>query len=535
MYMQRNYKEDLRAVIKSASVYFKRHLIDFKSIAYDELLSRILVLQRDHPESKELFKLNKEYEKLEVSSADFMYICVDQILGYIKTAKIDRDFIVYHGEVYYYLGRTWALVCSKEKANSDIKEFLSEVALIFKARRVRAFNHRFRAELYSHFVDALSERDDVRLGYDVIYFRNVVLRLDQGRHEVVKALKSDFQLTDVGYDYDVDAECPEWDKFLNRVLPHADSQAMLHEFMYYVFVVNQKDLLKLEKCLFLIGVGSNGKSVVMEVLSKLIGGVSNMSSFNIPHLTSELSDGMYARAVFSKKLLNYSSEVSTSRRGELSTLKQLISQEGFSARHPYGRPFTANRCGKLMFNANRKPRGEATVAFFRRLLLLPFDVKISKEEQDKQQHLKIISSDLPGLMNKVLEAGVRLWRNKEFTESEGHGRLLAEWQVEMDSVSAFLEDGGYSVSKTNRVAVNKIFKRYKDWAEEHGYVRRYIISTSTAFNSRLKDLGYDFHPNRINGYKMVYMECSVELVSDGFHEDDYGSGQSNERDMNTPF
>lgn len=534
-YMKQPYSEDLGLILESAKIYFKdpSNRVDFKAVAYSELLDRILRLQRDYPRSPNLGALRKEYEELEVSPADFMVIAIEKVLEYIRGAAVRRDFVVYHGMIYYYDGKLWGPISQRDSAHSDLREFLTKVVQMFGVRKVRSSYYKFRFELYRQFVDMISDYDRARLGYDVIYFRNKVLQLNRGDHVVREPLKADFQLHDVAYDYDAGAVCPLWDKFLDQMLPEKDAQQQLHEFMYYCFIVNQARFLKLEKVLFLLGGGSNGKSVVMDVLVALLG-QDNVCSYSLPYLTSPLSDGLYARASFSDKLLNYSSEAGVTGRIDYDMFKQLVSQEGFAARHPYGRPFTASRCGKMIFNANRKPASEPTAGYFRRLLLLDFDKKVPDGKEDISLAQKIIKSDLSGVMNKVLLAGVQLWQNKRFTESAGHKKLLVEWKVEKDNVSAFLEDRQYSRSTASMMVASKVFEEYKEWASEHGYPDRFIIKTNVSFYARLRGLGFKFHKNKVKGVSMVYMESPLSVVASS-QRDMFDSGGDGEVDEAVPF
>jgi hypothetical protein len=49
---------------------------------------------------------------------------------------------------------------------------------------------------------------------------------------------------------------------------------------------------------------------------------------------------------------------------------------------PYGAPFTLKQCAKLIFNCNELPKEvEQTNAYFRRFLIIPFDITIPSEKQ----------------------------------------------------------------------------------------------------------------------------------------------------------
>ena len=95
------------------------------------------------------------------------------------------------------------------------------------------------------------------------------------------------------------------------------------------------------------------------------------------------------RAMIANKLVNYASEING--KVEASIFKQLVSGEPVEARLPYGNPFIMSDYAKLIFNCNDLPRDvEQTEAYFRRFLIIPFNVTIPEHVQDKQLAKKII-------------------------------------------------------------------------------------------------------------------------------------------------
>lgn len=114
-------------------------------------------------------------------------------------------------------------------------------------------------------------------------------------------------------------------------------------------------------------------------------GEANIGSYSLQRLTDDTG---YFRAKLSNLLLNYASEINGSL--ETSIFKQLVSGEPVEARLPYGEPFILKQYAKLMFNCNELPRDvEHTHAYFRRFIIIPFDVTIPEERQDKNLHTRI--------------------------------------------------------------------------------------------------------------------------------------------------
>lgn len=240
----------------------------------------------------------------------------------------------------------------------------------------------------------------------------------------------DFIRYQLPFEYDRSATAPKFMAYLDKVLPETDKQKVLAEFLGYVFV--PQSYLKLEKALFLYGGGANGKSVFYEIMKALLG-PHNTSEFTLQSLTDTTG---YYRALIADKLVNYASEISGKLEG--TKFKSLASGEPMEARLPYGQPMIIEDYAKLIFNTNELPKDvEFNNAFFRRFIIIPFEVTIPKNEQNKSLHNEIINDELPGVFNWVLDGLQRLLSQKGFSKSPSIDRALEEFRTESDTVKRF--------------------------------------------------------------------------------------------------
>ena len=188
--------------------------------------------------------------------------------------------------------------------------------------------------------------------------------------------------------------------------------------MGFVFIKHGSNALKEEKALILYGTGANGKSVFFEIVNALLG-PDNVSSYSLQSLTN---DNGYFRAKLANKLVNYASEINGNMEAAL--FKQMVSGEPVEARLPYGQPFILRQYAKLIFNCNELPKDvEHSNAYYRRFLIIPFDVTIPEHEQDKNLHIKIIEKELSGVFNWVLQGLSRLLEQKRFSDCEAAQQL----------------------------------------------------------------------------------------------------------------
>lgn len=389
--------------------------------------------------------------------------------------------------IYLYNGAYW-----KPLDFDNLKTFLGEASEKMGVDKFDARIYTFRADLYRQFLASdlpKPESEDMVL----INFRNGTFEIQPDKQILRPPQKKDFLTYQLPFDYDPNAKAPLFEKYLNKVQPDPQRQLVLAEYIGSLFI--KSSTLKLEKTLLLYGSGANGKSVFFEVINSMLGSYENVSYFSLQNLTDEKG---YHRAMLGNKLLNYASEING--KLETSTFKQLVSGEPVDARHPYGKPFILTDYGKLIFNCNELPRDvEHTNAYFRRFLIIPFDITIPEAEQDKQLSKKIIRSELSGVFNWVLRGLHRLISQEKFTDCEAIDKQIEEYKKQSDSVQLFIEDENYIKTTDNSTRLKEAFLEYKSFCSNYCY-RSCSIKT---FGDRLRNLG--FVTERKNYGQAVYM------------------------------
>ena len=331
--------------------------------------------------------------------------------------------------------------------------------------RYLARHYQFREQLFKQFLaTAYLPTPEPQRDLVLINLKNGTFEVTPKGTRMRDFDRTDFITYQLPFNYNPEATAPIFQKYIDRVLPEKKRQMILAEFMGYVFMKHGGSNSKLEKVLVLFGLGANGKSVFHEVVNALLGS-NNVSSYSIQSLTNETG---YFRAMLANKLVNYASEIS----GNLQTsiFKQLASGEPVEARLPYGQPFTLTQYAKLIFNCNELPKEvEHTRAYFRRFLIVPFDVTIPEAEQDRELHHKIIDNELSGVFNWVLEGLNRLLVNKKFTDCESVLKAGQLYEQQSDSVRQFLDDRGYTPSPDSWELIKPIYSDYRAFCYEDGF------------------------------------------------------------------
>lgn len=460
-------------ITKDAEQYAVR-VISGRDI-FQELLSQITPI--------DFVELAGVEDRSKLSNAHYRILTIENILKIADKNSWglcrNQDFI------YAFNGCHWTLI-----DHAIIKTFLGEAAERMGLQWEKSRDYSFRKSLFEQFLETANFINPEKKDSVLIPLQNGTYEINNGLRTLREFDRNDFITYQLPFAYDPDAIAPRFEKYLGEVLPDMDRQLVIAEYLGYLFTRE----LKLEKALILYGPGANGKSVMFEVITALLG-ANNVGNFSL----SSLTDGHgYYRAMLANKLVNYASEINGNLQASI--FKQIVSGEPVEARLPYGNPMIISNYAKLIFNTNTLPHDvEHTNAFFRRFLIVPFDVTIKSEDQDVELSRKIIQSELPGVFNWVLSGLDRLLKNKKFTDCKAVRDQLESYRKHSDSVAMFLEDEGYQKSITESIRLKELYQGFKTYCLDSGY-RPCSVRT---FSERLRNLGFETERKR-DGY-VVYI------------------------------
>ncbi len=355
------------------------------------------------------------------------------------------------------------------------KDFVTECAERCGIPESQLMNTAFMKALFEGMAYNLAKycRRRVPEGEVWLNLRNGTLVLNSdGQVTLRNHDKADLFRYTLPYCYDPEAECPLWQTFLERVLPDGDAQLLLAEFIGYCLMPRHP----LEKMLLLYGEGLNGKSVTLEVIEALLG------SMNVSYLSlADLTNDDVKRAAIEGKMLNISHE--SGKDVNPNVLKQMTSGERVLIRQLYHDPREISDYGKLAAAFNILPRAENSFGFFRRLIILPYEVTIPKEEIDRQLAAKL-KGELPGILKWVLAALPALMKRGEFSPCASSNRALEHYRLQSDNVRLFLNE----MCTESEVAVKAadLYQAYRGYCYESSLK----AIGKNKFYDRLEALGY---------------------------------------------
>lgn len=476
--------------------------LDFQALKYPEVERLRKQLEEVDPGSDQAGKLQRQINSLKMKRDDYVF---DTIKSTLELAdKNNWGLCLNSNSVYLYNGAYWDMV-----DRSQFQTFLCDIAEGMGIPERTARFHTFQKELVSQFETSASlptpEADSDTV---LINLRNGTYEINgNGQTKLRPPKKEDFLTYQLQFDYDPKATAPKFEKYLNEVLPDIERQRILAEYIGYLFVRHGTNNLKLEKLLILYGGGQNGKSVFLDIIGALIG-LANWTNISLENLTEP--KGFY-RVALNNKLVNYSTEING--KFDVSLFKKLVSGEPVEACRKYEQPFTMTQYAKFIFSSNELPQSvEHTDAYFRRFLIVPFDVKITEEQKDVDLARKIIADELSGIFNWALEGLNRLIQQRKFSECEASENILKKYRLESNSVQMFLEDNNYKPSENGGyIKLAVLYEDYKKYCIGEGRTP----FNKTRFRGQLRKLDIVDDMNREGN--IYYLEGGINPFDQNYY------------------
>lgn len=338
---------------------------------------------------------------------------VKQILQKAPIYTIDNDLFFFNGRIYE--------VISEKDLSTSIYNVLCELG-------VGALDAKRTPDLAIPILSR--KRKEINPG--LIAFENVIYDVE---NDATFSFSEDLVTTySLNYRYDTEEYNPLWQDFLNDVLPDIYDQQILQEFVGLCYI-NRRNI-SIEKALLVYGKGANGKSVVFDVITALLG-----KEYVCELSPAQLNDDKQIIALRGKKL-NFAPDVKANS-AFTSALKALISGQCVQGWDLYkgNVPIIAP---PLIFAFNEMPDFlDKSHGFFRRLIPIHFAISIPPEKQDKQLASKICRN-LSGVFNWAIDGRKRLLFQKgEFTSSPRTEKELQKIKVRMSPVLNYMENNGF--------------------------------------------------------------------------------------------
>lgn len=271
----------------------------------------------------------------------------------------------------------------------------------------------------------------------------------------------------MGVPYDPTARAPGFTRFLNQIMPEPEVQAFLQR----VFGLSMLGLTEQMLCFF-YGDGANGKSVLVDLIARILGDYS--ASAKIESLTgSNRRGGGDATPdlvpMIGARFLR-ASEPEKGVQWQEGLIKELTGGEPILVR-ALNKDFVEVRpIFKLVIQGNHRPefRGDDH-GIWRRIKLVPFNVQIPEAERIPKQELdEALFSEGPGVLNWMIE-GALAYLEAGLNEPAAVRDATDALRAEMDYYGTFLgECCVVSGDNSDKLLASELVNAFHFWLAMRG-------------------------------------------------------------------
>lgn len=263
-------------------------------------------------------------------------------------------------------------------------------------------------------------------------------------------------------EYNPKASCPQWDKFLARVLPDEDVRTFVQRFIGYALTGDVGEQL----LAFMYGLGANGKSVLLDVILALLGDYGCRAA---PDLVLAKQGEAHPTEVadLEGRRMVVCSEIEQGRAWAESLIKRVTGDTTIKARHMKQDFYEFRATHKLVIAANIRPTVRGTdEAIWRRMRLVPFDVTIPPAERDRGLVARLVATESRGILAWAV-AGCLAWQRDGLGAPAAIDKATADYREEQDLLGLWIAEECVVVPGVF-ASTTALYGSYSAWCERTG-------------------------------------------------------------------
>lgn len=259
--------------------------------------------------------------------------------------------------------------------------------------------------------------------------------------------------------------------------------------------------------------GSNGKSVLIKIMSKLLD--DDFVSSLPPQDFSE----KFSIASLANSRVNLASELPENDIMASDKFKAIITGDPIAAQRKYEDPFVLKPEAGHFFAANKLPRVVSTDdAFWRRWIVMPFNNRFTPEGRPGMTRIKnldekIVEQEKGGVISKMIASAAQLVQRGEYSLSQGPEQAKRKWRFMSNPVALFFKQcaknytaNGPVYDNTDKwrnesdkhISADRLYQIYRKWAKNTGHG----TLSMTKFGKRAKELIDNAHTREGRVYRI---------------------------------
>ncbi len=311
-------------------------------------------------------------------------------------------------------------------------------------------------------------------------------------------------------DYDPEATCPIYDKFIAQVQPAEPMRRFLHQWLGISLTGDTSE----QRLVFNYGTGNNGKSTLLEIAAYVAGDYAAalpIETFLDQGKARSPGQATPDLALLPGVRLLRTSEPERGAKLAEAFVKLITGGDPIMARNLNTKYFQFVPQFKLTMSGNYKPDITGVdLGIWRRVLLIPWTVTVAKEDVDPELVNKM-KAEGSGILNRLLD-GLRDWLDNGLKPPQEALEATAEYRAESDPIGRFLEDCT-EPDQVARVQTSALYELFGAWALANAE----RASTPQYFGRSLREHG--LRSIKSNGVHWWLGRRATKLVSDFIDSD----------------
>jgi P4 family phage/plasmid primase-like protien len=269
-------------------------------------------------------------------------------------------------------------------------------------------------------------------------------------------------------DYNPDATCPLYDKFLDEQIQLAPDQIKAID--QFSGLLLTPDITK-QKMLVLIGKPGCGKSTLLDLWTDVLGDCATQNSLH--EIASE--SFRFRGSTLVGKTLCWFDEVEVTRSNMGNSLINLITGQQIRVERKGINGIIASQNKlKCVLTANTLPRS-AEMGIYRRMILIYLNYSFYDNMTDNKNIRQLLRAEASGVLNRMLKGLKDITTNNGFTVIEGHDDLIEEYKASSNTVAEFLEEHFDFDYEAPKVSTKTLLEAYQHYAKD-----RYVETLTPA-------------------------------------------------------
>ena len=295
-------------------------------------------------------------------------------------------------------------------------------------------------------------------------------------------------------------------KWITNIVETQENEVMLKEMIGYCFYRE----VPFQNFFLLVGSGANGKSVLLNIIHKMLGH-KNVSGVSLQQLAD--SNNRFSVGNLYLKNANVFGDLPSKALEDVGLLKQLTGNDILTCDRKFKESFSFRNYAKIIASCNAIPEtNEYSDAFFRRPIIVKFPYNFEGEGEDRQLFEKLSTPEnLKGFFLECIQAFKYALNENQFIKKETTETKKKNYLQYSNSAKSFCEDY-LEYDPESELQSHVIFDNYSKYCKNHKLIlkdeRQFFINLYKAFGNRV------YKKRKRDGSMRYYVVVGIDWKGD---------------------